>query len=76
MDPEAALWQALRAQHTDVTRLEAWLDLFLKLAQPRIEPLRSMLRPPPAPPPPPSKDRKSTRLNSSHIPLSRMPSSA
>jgi len=43
MDPEAALWQALRAQHTDVTRLEAWLDLFLKLAQPRIEPLRSML---------------------------------
>ena len=24
----------------------------------------------------PSKDRKSTRLNSSHIPLSRMPSSA
>ena len=25
---------------------------------------------------PPSPDRKSTRLNSSHIPLSRMPSSA
>ena len=43
MEPEAALWQALRDQHTDVTRLDAWLDLFLKLAQPRIEPLRSML---------------------------------
>ena len=27
-------------------------------------------------PPPPMTDRKSTRLNSSHIPLSRMPSSA
>ena len=26
--------------------------------------------------PAPSRDRKSTRLNSSHIPLSRMPSSA
>jgi hypothetical protein len=43
MEPEAALWQALRAQHTDITRLDAWLDLFLKLAQPRIESLRSML---------------------------------
>ena len=32
--------------------------------------------PEPLPPPPVPPDRKSTRLNSSHIPLSRMPSSA
>src|ERR1043165_9845256 len=30
----------------------------------------------PAGPPPPTPDRKSTRLNSSHVALSRMPSSA
>ena len=45
-------------------------DLYPELAP---VPVASPARTPPASP---TRDRKSTRLNSSHIPLSRMPSSA
>ncbi len=43
MSPEAELWQALRAGDRTITRHSAWLDLFLQLAQPRIDALRSAL---------------------------------
>lgn len=44
MTPEAELLQALRAGHTEITRHSAWLDLFLQLAQPRIDALRDALQ--------------------------------
>jgi len=42
MAPEAELLQALKSGN-DPTRLGAWLDLFLQLAQSRIESLRAVL---------------------------------
>ena len=44
MSPEAELLQALRSGSTEITRHSAWLDLFLQLAQPRIEGLRTDLQ--------------------------------
>jgi hypothetical protein len=43
MTPESELLQALRSGHGEPTRLSAWLDLFLQLAEPRIDQLRSVL---------------------------------
>jgi hypothetical protein len=40
MTPEVELLDALRSGQADVTRTGAWLDLFLQLAQPRIEKLQ------------------------------------
>ncbi|MEY2620909.1 MAG: hypothetical protein RIT26_729 [Pseudomonadota bacterium] len=43
MNPESELLLALRSGHGEPTRLSAWLDLFLQLAEPRITQLRSVL---------------------------------
>ncbi len=43
MTPEAELLQALRAGDSGITRHSAWLDLFLQLAQPRMDVLGSAL---------------------------------
>ena len=45
MNPEVELLDALRSGKSDVTRTEAWLDLFLLLAQPRIEKLQALVQP-------------------------------
>ncbi len=44
MAPEAELLQALRDGDADITRHSAWLDLFLQLAQSRIDALGQTLR--------------------------------
>ena len=41
--PEAQLLAAIEAGHPDITQHSAWLDLFLKLAQPRIEEILQFL---------------------------------
>ena len=43
MNPEVELLDALRSGQADVTRTGAWLDLFLQLAQPRIEKLQRVI---------------------------------
>jgi hypothetical protein len=44
MTPEAELLQAIRSGDPDITRKGAWLDLFLQLAQQRIESLQRVLQ--------------------------------
>ena len=53
--------------HTDTRELVELLEADLKRAGKRMEETGGVTK---------RRDRKSTRLNSSHIPLSRMPSSA
>jgi len=43
MTPEAELLRVLQAGDADITRHRAWLDLFLELAQTRIDALRQTL---------------------------------
>ena len=43
MTSEVELLDALRSGQADVTRTGAWLDLFLQLAQPRIEKLQRVI---------------------------------
>lgn len=43
MTPEVELWQALQSGATEIRRHHAWLDLFLQLAQTRIDDLRATL---------------------------------
>ena len=43
MTPEVQLWQALHGGAADIGRHSAWLDLFLQLAQTRIDALRQTL---------------------------------
>ncbi len=44
MNPELELLQAIQAGQTDFTRTGAWLDLFLQLAEQRIEQLQRVLQ--------------------------------
>jgi hypothetical protein len=44
MTPEAELLQAIQTGRTDITRMGAWLDLFLQMADQRIEPLHRVLQ--------------------------------
>jgi hypothetical protein len=44
MTPEAELLQAIQAGRADITRMGAWLDLFLQLAEQRIEQLQRVLQ--------------------------------
>jgi hypothetical protein len=44
MTPESELLQALQSGRNDITRMGAWLDLFLQLAEQRIEQLQRLLQ--------------------------------
>jgi hypothetical protein len=44
MTPESELLQALQSGRNDFTRMGAWLDLFLQLAEQRIEQLQRLLQ--------------------------------
>jgi tRNA 2-selenouridine synthase SelU len=43
MTPEAQLLQAIQTGRTDITSMGAWLDLFLQLAEQRIDQLQRVL---------------------------------
>ena len=63
-DDEAILGEVRSVQHFELTEMELTESFIIRGSGTTIEGIRSL------------RDRKSTRLNSSHIDRSRMPSSA